>query len=373
MVQAPSTYDLYNHPGKIAPALNRLAERAILAELVAAAQWNQIKEIPFKLRRSELSLEAPHFVQYVLTQEFQSCNNCSEAAYVLSSVACRDTIHIRTTIDSTLQKKVQNILSTALKNQYENKVVNGAALIVEHSTGQILTWAVASAYPLKSGTKNGFSKLSKPSRISKFSKLSKLSNFSTTEYIDSVRALRQPGSAMKPFLYALALEKGWNAATLIDDSPLKEPVGVGLHTYHNYSNIHYGPVTLRNALGNSLNIPALKTIQFTGVDSYLEKLRKLGITSLNQHPDFYGDGLALGNGEVSLYEMIQAYCVLANSGRFIPLSPFYDKGPVFSYSKQEFQEPVFSKEVASIIGNILSDPGARQLEFGGSDLLDFHV
>lgn len=110
------------------------------------------------------------------------------------------------------------------------------------------------------------------------------------------------------------------ATYLIDDAELSEAVGSGQHTYHNYSHLHYGPLRLREALGNSLNIPAVKTLKFVGADQFLDRLRTLGVTSLTQHPDFYGDGLALGNGEVSLYEMAQAYTALARQGRYLPIT-----------------------------------------------------
>ena len=85
--------------------------------------------------------------------------------------------------------------------------------------------------------------------------------------------------------------------------PLSVPVGRGLHSYHNYSRTHYGPLRVREALGNSLNIPAVRAIQFVGVDNFLDCLHELGIQSLQQHPDYYGDGLALGNGEITLLEL----------------------------------------------------------------------
>ena len=87
-------------------------------------------------------------------------------------------------------------------------------------------------------------------------------------WIDAVTTPRQPGSTLKPMLYALALERGWTAATMVDDYPLSEPVGHGLHAYHNYSRVHYGPIRVREALGNSLNIPAVRAIQFVGVDNF---------------------------------------------------------------------------------------------------------
>ena len=175
---------------------------------------------------------------------------------------------------------------------------------------------------------------------------------------DTVITPRQPGSTMKPLLYATALEKGWTAATLINDNELAEAVGGGQHTFHNYSHIHYGLIRLREALGNSLNIPAVRTLKFVGTAPFLERLHDLGVNSLQQHPDFYGDGLALGNGEVTLYEMAQAYTVLARHGNFTPLT-FRQGASSTGASRQ-----VFSPEVSSLIANILSDPDARSLEFG---------
>jgi len=163
---------------------------------------------------------------------------------------------------------------------------------------------------------------------------------------------------MKPLLYALALERGWTAATLIDDSDLSEAVGAGQHTFHNYSHRQYGVLRLRETLGNSLNIPAVKTLQFVGGEAFMERLRLLGVNSLTQHPDFYGDGLALGNGEVSLYEMAQAYTVLARQGRFRALTLLAED------TTPRPESVVFPPAVATLIGNIMADPDARRLEFG---------
>ena len=187
-------------------------------------------------------------------------------------------------------------------------------------------------------------------------------------WIDAVTTPRQPGSTLKPFLYALALEKGWTAATLVDDSPLSESVGRGLHAYQNYSRIHYGMLRVRQALGNSLNIPALRAAQFVGVDALLACLQELGVQSLQQHPDYYGDGLALGNGEITLLELVQAYTVLARQGIYRPL-----KYLLADVSRREETRRVFSAETASLIGNILSDPTARRLEFGNGSLLRFPI
>jgi penicillin-binding protein 1C len=189
-----------------------------------------------------------------------------------------------------------------------------------------------------------------------------------SSWIDAITTPRQPGSTLKPFLYALALEKGWTAATRVDDTPLDEAVGLGLHTYHNYSRTHYGPVLVRDALGNSLNIPAVRTIQFVGVEPFLECLRAVGISSLNQHPSYYGHGLALGNGEITLLELVRAYAVLAQGGVYHPFRFVMDLD-----FRGEPPSMVFSPETSSIIASILSDPDARTLEFGQGGLLRFPI
>jgi penicillin-binding protein 1C len=172
---------------------------------------------------------------------------------------------------------------------------------------------------------------------------------------------------LKPFLYALALSRGWTAATIIEDSPLAEGVGAGLHTYNNYSRVHYGPVTLRAALGNSLNIPAVRAVERFGKEELLKLLHRAGFDSLNQPSDFYGEGLALGNGEVTLLELTRAYLALARRGVFTPITAV--RGDPQLLDRRE--KRIFDPEVAEIIGDILSDPQARRLEFGNDGLLNF--
>lgn len=248
---------------------------------------------------------------------------------------------IYTTIDKEVQAKAQKLLDQRLSVMRNNNVNNGAMLVVDHQLSEIIAWVVGRA-----GDKN-------------------------TEGgdFDAVTVKRQPGSTLKPFVYAAAMdmEHPWTAATMIDDSPLQQSVGKGMHEYHNYSRAHYGEISLREALANSLNIPAVKAAQFVGSENVLVLLRRLGLQSLHGHPNVYGDGLALGNGEISLLELVQAYSVLARMGEFSSLSVKHD--PFDSqYMKKHH---VISENVASIIGNILSDPHAREKEFGAHSILNF--
>ncbi|HYD17604.1 MAG TPA: penicillin-binding transpeptidase domain-containing protein, partial [Patescibacteria group bacterium] len=152
-----------------------------------------------------------------------------------------------------------------------------------------------------------------------------------------------------------------------EDAPLSEAIGTGLHNFKNYSNTYYGRMTLREALANSLNIPALKTVNYVGKQKYLTTLHRLGFDSLDRGVEIYDEGLALGNGEVTLLEMVQGFAALANRGMSRPLRPLLDDPGTRA------QERVYSPEAASLIGDILSDPWARRLEFGNGSILNFPV
>ncbi|OEU63354.1 MAG: penicillin-binding protein 1C [Desulfobacterales bacterium PC51MH44] len=322
LVRAPTHLDLYSNPDTIIPSIERLAAKLHQSGLLSAEEYLQILNESFHLARPELPVNAGRFVNYILKNTPQELIQGKH--------------RLNTNLDGYIQQATQDILDQCLKDLKSKLVFNGAALVVDHTNNEILAWVIA-----------GHGDDNVPGGL-----------------IDAVTTPRQPGSALKPFLYALAMEHGWTAATLIDDSPLAESVGVGLHTYHNYNRSFYGPVSLRQALGNSLNIPAVRAIHFVGVNKYLSRLRDLGFESLVRHPDFYGDGLALGNGEVTLFELVQAYTVFARRGMFLPLRTLQEMS--FSY----MPKMIFSEEVTSLIANILSDPDARNFEFGHNSLLN---
>ncbi len=324
LVRAPTAYDLYKNPEKIEGAVMRLAGQMQKAGKITAEEFSKIKTQNIKTEKAVLPVEARHFARFVRLSAPQTQTG---------------TLH--TTLDSSLQKQVQNILNNRLKTLAHKHVSNAAALVADFKTGEILAWVVgAGAQEDKNGE------------------------------IDTLTTPRQPGSALKPFLYARALDKGtrdkgWTPATLLDDSPLAKAIGTGFHNFRNYSNTHYGFITLREALGNSLNIPALLTIQYVGAGDYLGLLQKLGFQSLSQSSEIYDEGLALGNGEVTVLEMVQAYGALANKGLY---RPFH----VLAQSTAPAPPvQIYSSETASLIGNILSDPWARRLEFGAGSVLNF--
>ena len=317
LVRSPNGMDLRHNVTRANQAIGQLADRLIVAGALPVSEREVIRTTPLELDGDRLPLDAGYFVTHVLHHP--------EGSATAGTVT--------TTLDPYIQNATQEILETALTSLAKRKVHDGGILVIDHSRNEILAWVVGHAHTRDEIT-------------------------NPVMGYDTVTTPRQPGSTMKPLLYAAALEKGWTAATLINDNDLSEAVGGGQHTFHNYSHIHYGLIRLREALGNSLNIPAVRTLKFVGTAPFLERLHELGLTSLQQHPDFYGDGLALGNGEVTLYEMAQAYTVLARHGSFIPLT-FTPRESAAQSSRE-----VYSPEVSSLIANILSDPDARSLEFG---------
>ena len=320
LVRAPTRFDLKRSTDASEGAIGRLAAALVERGLLSAAERDELIAAPLSLEEPRLAVNAPHFVQY------------ARAALASSgSVAPRAV----TTLDARLQARVQGMLDERLSYLRAQQVANGAVLAVDHTSGEVLAWVVAGG-----GGADG-----------------------PASHIDAVTMPRQPGSALKPFLYALALDSGWSAAEIIDDAPLTESTSGGLHSYENYSRRFYGPVTLRDALGNSLNIPALKTLQHVGAEAYLARLHELGFAGLEKHPAFYGDGIALGSGAVTLFELVQAYATLANRGELRPLSTLLHESGV------QARRQVYSAEAASLIANILADADARALEFGRDSVL----
>jgi penicillin-binding protein 1C len=321
LVRSPQGMDLRRNPKRALQAMNGLAERLVATGDLGMTDRERMRAAPLQFAGTRPALDASHFVRRVLQQAAEK-GTAAPAG-------------LQTTLDAYLQGQMQEILDNSLTTLAKRKVRDGAMLVIDHERNEILAWVVGRA---KSGKTQ-----EDGARVLGY---------------DTVLMPRQPGSTMKPLLYATALERGWTAATLIDDSALSESVGAGLHTFRNYSRIHYGPIRLREALGNSLNVPAVRTLKVVGTEPFLNRLHQLGIVNLRQHPDYYGDGLALGNGEVSLYEMAQAYTTLARRGRLRPL--IATSGDL--HASPDVQ--VFSPEVASLIANILADPDARMLEFG---------
>ncbi len=313
LIRAPGRLDLRKDIKNIEVPIKQLANRLLKLNFITQVDYKNILTIPIQLHDSNILVQATHFINYI--NRTQPVSTLQTAGRLVS------------TLDTDIQLATQKILDQRVQDL--TSVNHGAVLVVDHQNNEVLAWVNAGNLSIK---KSG-------------------------SQIDAITTPRQPGSTLKPFLYATALEQGWTAATLINDSPLAEAVGTGMHNYQNYSRNYYGTLPLREALGNSLNIPAIRTIQFIGVETFLQRLHKLGMASLTAGAEHYGDGLALGNGAITLLELVQAYTVLANNGIFRPIKMLRDSPTIDP-------QTIFSSQISSIIADILSDPNARRLEFG---------
>ncbi len=233
------------------------------------------------------------------------------------------------TLERNLQRFTQESLRQHLLPLRRQNVKDGAILIVENRTGEVLAYVSYSGDP------------------------------SQSRFVDGVQAKRQAGSTLKPFLYALAFdERILTPASLLDDSPLNIAVATGIYQPRNYDSQFRGLVTSRIALASSLNVPAVRTLSLVGVEPFLKILRQLGIKGLNESGNFYGPSLAVGSADISLWEEVNAYRTLARGGEWseLRLTPDSNFPPI--------PKKIFSREAAFLISDILSDRDARSLTFG---------
>jgi penicillin-binding protein 1C len=227
LVRSPNGMDLRYHRDRADQAIGQLADRLLGTGLLPVSERNIIAKTPLALDSDRLALDAGYFVTHVLQEP---------------RVTAQDALS--TTLDPYIQSATQQILDTALTTLAKRKVRDGGVLVIDHARNEILAWVVGHSQAQGVAAEEGMG-------------------------YDTVTTPRQPGSTMKPLLYAMAIEKGWTAATLINDDDLSEAVRGGQHTFHNYSHVHYGLIRLREALGNSLNIPAVRTLKFVGTAPFL--------------------------------------------------------------------------------------------------------
>ncbi|MBW2734408.1 MAG: penicillin-binding protein 1C [Deltaproteobacteria bacterium] len=244
---------------------------------------------------------------------------------------------IETTLALPLQREVERLARAQIAALKDQRVSNAAVLVVDNASGEVLAHVGSVDYSGPAGQ------------------------------VDGTRAKRQPGSALKPFTYALALERGMTPASLLADLPAFFGTEHGDYAPRNYDGVYHGPVRLRVALASSYNIPAIRVAQRVGVPRLLERLRALGFGSLTQNAKHYGLGLTLGNGEVTLEQLVAAYATLARGGRSLPLrrlrATTSASGTRHALPMRK-SKPVIDARAAYLIAHILADPRARQPAFG---------
>ena len=243
-------------------------------------------------------------------------------------------MELRTTLRAPLQRFALQSLQRHLRELRGRNVEDGALVVLDNASGEVLAWVGSSG------------------------------QLSRAAEVDAVLAPRQPGSTLKPLLYAQAIaERRLTAASLLEDSSAQIATSGGLYIPQNYDRHFKGPVSVRTALAASLNVPAVRTLVMVSPDAFARQLQRAGIT-LAQSGDYYGYSLALGSAELTLLQLANAFRTLANGGRASGtrvLLPARPQAPAFT--------PALDPRAAFIVGDILSDANARTRTFGVDSVL----
>src|SRR3989344_5376218 len=354
--QRPSVYSPYGTRPELAKArqkevLRRMVEDGyITAEQEKAAES---EELTFRTGQNEHGFKSPHFVLYVKEKLIEQFGD---------KMVEQGGLRVTTTLDFELQKKVEEIVKKEIENLSSAKVGNGAAIVLDPKTGQILSMVGSKDYfgkSLPEGCKEGVSCTFEPN-------------------VNVALRPRQPGSATKPIAYSKALEKGYTANQVYMDVKTEFPGG-NMPTYIpvNYDGQFHGPVQMRYALGNSYNITAVKNLALVWVKDVLELGYRMGLTTWEpseENVNSVGLSLVLGGREVRLLDLVSAYAVLANQGR--QLDPVSILKVTDSEGKNLFEfhqaegRTILDPGIAFIISDILADNGARTAAFGSNSILN---
>lgn len=274
---------------------------------------------------------APHFARRMIAQAVQPSTESGRTETSQELPA-----RLRSTLSAPLQRLAMRSLQQHLRELQGRNVEDGAVLVLDNASGEVLAWVGSSGALSQAGE------------------------------VDGVLALRQPGSTLKPFLYGQALaERRLTAASLIEDSSAHIPTAGGLYIPQNYDRRFKGWVSVRTALAASLNVPAVRTLVMVSPDAFFEQMGALGMP-LRESGSYYGYSLALGSAEVPLLQLTNAYRALANGGCWRPVAQATlpaAPGPAPACRS------ALDARAAFIIGDILSDGNARAPTFGTDSVL----
>ncbi|HSX40534.1 MAG TPA: transglycosylase domain-containing protein [Candidatus Saccharimonadales bacterium] len=338
--EAPTTFSPFGtHPELAKGRQEEVLKQMYEQKKISKQQEEDAIAEELKYQQVASNIKAPHFVLYIkdlLVKKYGS------------RMAEEGGLKVKTSLDLDLQEYAQATVAAEVATLTNYHVTNGAALITNPKTGEILAMI---------GSKDYFD----------------------TKYDGNVNVTlshRQPGSSIKPINYAVGLINGYSAATPFVDEPICYPSPSGQYCPVNYDGKWHGVVQMRYALANSINIPAVKMLKANGVPAMIATASAMGITTFTD-PSRYGLSLTLGGGEVTMLDMATAYGVFANNGYRIDLHPILkvtaSNGEVLEQYKP-LPSPLFAKKVlpegvAFIISNILSDNAAREMEFGSNSPL----
>lgn len=336
MPRGPALYDPRRGTSRLQRRRDRVLERMRAAGLASAEEVARAEAEPIAVARGGGGQGAPHLVRALMAGALDpTLGPLRDRASALTL-----------TIDRALQRELEVLARETVQRLAPRHVSAASVVVIDNATGEILAYV-------------GSPDIEDEPRLG---------------HNDGVLALRQPGSTLKPFLYELSLERlGFTAATALPDVELILPARDGTFRPNNYDGRFHGPVRLREALANSYNVPAVWTADALGPGRVLDRLRDLGFASLTEDAAFYGAAIALGDGEVRLADLANAYATLARGGIARPLVAVKaiagkDGAPI-ALPRGEGRR-VLDEASAWIITDILADRAARLASFGEGNVLE---
>ena len=339
--EAPTTFSPFGaHPELAKKRQKQVLEAMVDEGYITKEQASKTYEENLNYKRFATEIKAPHFVLYVKELLIKKYGE---------KIVDEGGLRIITSLDFDIQNYTQDTVASEVAKLKNYNVSNGAAMVTNPGTGEILAMV---------GSKSYFDE-------------------NIDGNVNVTLAHRQPGSSIKPINYATGLIKGFTAATpFIDEKTCFPNQGGKQYCPVNYDRKFHGVVQMRFALGNSFNIPAVKMLKANTIPSMIATASAMGITTF-KNPEDYGLSLTLGGGEVTMFDMTQAFGVFANGGYRIDLHPILKitdrNGNVMEEYKPP-KSPIFGKKVlppgvAFIISDILADNNARLTEFGSNSAL----
>jgi penicillin-binding protein 1C len=325
LLQRPSGYNPYRNRASAIARQQSVLRRMRTAGALTEEQLREARDERLSLVRASSPFLAPHFVEMVLAH-----------------AGDRRPSRIETSLDAALQTDISGIITSQRASLDRHGAYNVAVVVLDNARGEWLAWEGSGDY---ADAEHGGA-------------------------INGATALRQPGSALKPFTYALAFEQGVTPATVLADVPSHFPTaepGV-LYIPRNYDGRYRGPLLARKALAGSENVPAVALASEIGVPTLQRFLTRAGLSTFDRTPSFYGLGLTLGNAEVRLDELVAGYAAFARGGDW--LQPTWS--PVGRGTDNREHRPLVSPRTAYWITDILSDHDAREFIFGRGGHLEFH-
>lgn len=351
MIQSPSA--LGSHIDRLTVRKNYVLDRMVEEKYLSKEEAEKAKKEEVKLPDQFNPMLAPHFVLYV--KDYLSEKYGDEFLNTSG-------LKVYTTLDVPMQQAAEKIvLDGTIKNRSAN-AFNSALVAIDPKNGDILSMVGSADWngtSLPEGCASGVN-----------------CKFDPKVNIATYGVGRQPGSSFKPIAYATAFEKGYTDTTItIDEYTNFGTYGGKAYTPQNYDGLFRGPVTLRSALAQSLNIPAVKVILYmAGMKDTIDNARAFGITTFTHDASYYGPALVLGGGEVKLLDMVSAYGVFATEGMRLPATPILKiedaKGNILE-KNESTPRRVLQADAARMISSILSDNAARTPMFGANSQLYF--